>query len=266
MVLVKLIQEVNHSLSTSGSSEEIVVIGPSMGGQIARYALAYMEKQESLAVANMDHNTRLYVSFDSPHLGANIPLSLQQAIYTIGYGLNREQAQKSYNDQLRSKAARQMLIEQMDGHNSTAAFHTQYYNNHLINNGLSGSDGWPLNLRKVSLINGAANGQKNGTEGLKFFSVHAGGFIKILHVEASSMPMYGNVVSPFYGVGGISGILPRSFSDDMYNNNSRGSMDVMPGGTFNTGLILRDQIKETVDKIGLGIGTFTNILKKIILL
>jgi hypothetical protein len=43
-ILVKLIQEVNATLQTNGSTEKLVVIRPSMGGQISRYALAYMEK------------------------------------------------------------------------------------------------------------------------------------------------------------------------------------------------------------------------------
>ena len=38
-VLVKLIQDVNTQLQQNGSSEKIVIIGPSMGGLISRYAL-----------------------------------------------------------------------------------------------------------------------------------------------------------------------------------------------------------------------------------
>ncbi|MVN21325.1 esterase/lipase family protein [Mucilaginibacter arboris] len=66
--LIKLIQMVNQKLQDNGSTEQLVVVGPSMGGLISRYALAYMEHH------SMPHNTRLYVSFDSPHLGANIPI------------------------------------------------------------------------------------------------------------------------------------------------------------------------------------------------
>lgn len=50
MVLAMLIETVNAQLIANGSTEEIVVIGPSMGGQIARYALKYMENQ------SIDHN------------------------------------------------------------------------------------------------------------------------------------------------------------------------------------------------------------------
>src|SRR5690554_3068147 len=44
MAVVALIQEVNAKLVQNNSEEKLVVVGPSMGGQIARYALAYMEK------------------------------------------------------------------------------------------------------------------------------------------------------------------------------------------------------------------------------
>jgi len=47
------------------------VIGISMGGIIARYAMLKMER------AGEAHNAAFYFSYDSPHRGANIPLSVQ---------------------------------------------------------------------------------------------------------------------------------------------------------------------------------------------
>ena len=46
-------------------------MGYSMGGLVARYALAYMEDR------NINHDTRLYISVDTPHQGANVPVGLQ---------------------------------------------------------------------------------------------------------------------------------------------------------------------------------------------
>jgi hypothetical protein len=68
-VLENIIQEVN--LKKEGHFENIV-IGESMGGLVARVALAQMEKN------NIDHQVGLYVSFDAPHKGANIPLGIQK--------------------------------------------------------------------------------------------------------------------------------------------------------------------------------------------
>lgn len=44
MVCIETINMLNERLQQSGSNEQIVVVGPSMGGQITRYALAYMEQ------------------------------------------------------------------------------------------------------------------------------------------------------------------------------------------------------------------------------
>ncbi|MEL6810231.1 MAG: T9SS type A sorting domain-containing protein [Bacteroidota bacterium] len=48
-----------------------VVLGQSMGGVIARYALSDMEAR------GVSHDTRLFISHDAPQQGANIPLGLQ---------------------------------------------------------------------------------------------------------------------------------------------------------------------------------------------
>jgi hypothetical protein len=48
-----------------------VVLGQSMGGVIARYALKDMEN------TSLDHKTRLYISDDAPHQGANVPQGYQ---------------------------------------------------------------------------------------------------------------------------------------------------------------------------------------------
>lgn len=58
--------------SIKTSTNQNVVLGQSMGGLIARYALANMEQDP-----NQDHDTRLYISHDAPHQGANIPISIQ---------------------------------------------------------------------------------------------------------------------------------------------------------------------------------------------
>ncbi|GAA3116919.1 hypothetical protein ACFFR3_32965 [Nonomuraea salmonea] len=55
--------------------DQLVVGGVSMGGIVTRYALARMESE------GVDHQTDKYFSYDSPHLGAWIPLVLQQLAY-----------------------------------------------------------------------------------------------------------------------------------------------------------------------------------------
>ncbi|MGG7034473.1 MAG: T9SS type A sorting domain-containing protein [Flavobacterium sp.] len=55
-----------------------VVLGQSMGGLIARYALRDMENQlVATGDSTWNHQTSLYISHDAPHQGANIPLATQ---------------------------------------------------------------------------------------------------------------------------------------------------------------------------------------------
>jgi hypothetical protein len=54
-----------------------LALGISMGGLVARYALRSME------LAGEDHDTWKYISLDSPHKGANLPLGLQGLLRDI---------------------------------------------------------------------------------------------------------------------------------------------------------------------------------------
>lgn len=91
----------NHIKSIQQGNEKAVVIGPSMGGLISRYALAYMEKRYAPSkLEKWNHNTRLWVSFDSPHQGANIPIGVQNAIDYLANDLGIEGAKKFVNEEL----------------------------------------------------------------------------------------------------------------------------------------------------------------------
>ncbi len=72
-----LVELINQANAQKPNNEELVVVGFSMGGLVARYALTYMEEQ------NIDHETRLYVSFDSPHKGAHVPAGIQALATTF---------------------------------------------------------------------------------------------------------------------------------------------------------------------------------------
>jgi hypothetical protein len=74
---IKLLTETKEKLVQNGSTSQIAVIAPSVAGQITRYALSYMEKN------NIPHNVNLWVSVDSPHLGANIPMGDQGLLYRL---------------------------------------------------------------------------------------------------------------------------------------------------------------------------------------
>ncbi len=60
MNLVSFIKYIKGVLSANGSNEKLSIVGPSMGGQISRYALAYMDKKYAETNSpDWQHNTRL---------------------------------------------------------------------------------------------------------------------------------------------------------------------------------------------------------------
>jgi hypothetical protein len=140
--LMKGVIERINSIKTTNN--KLIVVGPSMGGLICRYALAYMEKN------NIDHDTRLFISFDSPHNGANIPLGIQY--WFEFFSSSNDVIKKKYNNLLCSKAARQMLIYHVKSPLFTDpdSYRVSFLQN--INN-----LGYPTNLRKIAIANGAGN-------------------------------------------------------------------------------------------------------------
>jgi hypothetical protein len=92
---------------------EPVIIGPSMGGLVTRYALQWAGCRVDRCVRPFppsdfsDIRARLLIAFDSPNRGAEIPMSIQ-ALASYFRDLDWEQSQKFNN--LTSVAARQMLL------------------------------------------------------------------------------------------------------------------------------------------------------------
>lgn len=99
----KLLQEVIKKVNEEKvCGYDNVLLGLSMGGQVSRFALSYFE------AAGIDHGCREYVSFDSPHINANIPLAVQAFVYAGAKFQNSEAAQQSWHA-LNRPAAAQML-------------------------------------------------------------------------------------------------------------------------------------------------------------
>jgi hypothetical protein len=106
----------------SSTPTPTVVLGVSMGGLVARYALAGLDRGGFYPNSALNRNN-LYVSdlitLDSPHRGANVPTGLQfilrglqntpifQSSLFVRYG----------DDILNSPAARQMLLKRSTGNN-----------------------------------------------------------------------------------------------------------------------------------------------------
>lgn len=272
LTLVKLIKEINTEITSNGYSNELVIVGPSMGGQISRYALAYMEsKLQDTGNASWDHNTRLWISIDSPHLGANIPIGLQAAVHQLA--IVSPAAQDFRDDQLASPAARQQLIEQYAGRSGDQLRTTkldgriveqgytfsrgdvlfQNYYVDLFTNGLPNSDGYPLNLRKIALANGSMSNSNAYTSDDDIISenVIANGFYpwsgqQALNIRGFAPPADTHIFSlETYFMKYTNGntkvarvkmgpSIGGNFDRSLYvtNINSRGNMDNVSGGWF----------------------------------
>ena len=71
----KLFEQAIDSVNSRKAGDyENVIMGISMGGLVARYALRKME------IAGKDHKACKYISIDSPHKGANVPVGAQALV------------------------------------------------------------------------------------------------------------------------------------------------------------------------------------------
>ena len=185
MLLVDLINLIN---TDKIGNEQNVVIGPSMGGLISRYALNYMEDQ------NMNHDTRLWISFDAPHHGANVPIGFQHQFNFLAFGLddfwilgdqNVEELQPIIDGMLKSPAARQMLTDQFESHitdsdavtfNSALALPQPYYYKDIFDARLNNltATGFPELVRNVSIINGSGINNRYQNNGNPSSSLYPG--------------------------------------------------------------------------------------------
>ncbi|MFI7639079.1 hypothetical protein [Nonomuraea sp. NPDC049400] len=129
----------------------LVVGGVSLGGMITRYALARLESE------GVDHQTDKYFSYDTPHLGAWIPLVLQQLAY-LHESLLPQLGGPGQAELIRSPAAQQLLwgwveSEDYSGPVTTASrLRTDFLDD------LRRVGWFPMRPYKLGLANGAGDG------------------------------------------------------------------------------------------------------------
>lgn len=146
MVVVDLLEKIN---SVKTGKEENIVVGASMGGQVAKYALACMESR------GIKHCTREYVSFDSPHRGANIDLGMQQFLNFLSAKAYITPVGDMVNATLNRPAAQQLLLLYYSGTtpaNPASQLRTSWLSD------LAAVGVYPQQLRKVAMANGSGNG------------------------------------------------------------------------------------------------------------
>ena len=160
-LLIEIINWVNHEKHENGSPAKNILVGESMGGLIARYALRQME------INGTPHECDTYVSNDSPHKGAHVPLGylyalngLLRFLQEIGvpnFGnlslVNPYLAQ--VNKYLHAVSVQQMLYNYVDANCIIDHSLFQQFQNELSSLGLPhGDSGSPID--NIALINGGA--------------------------------------------------------------------------------------------------------------
>jgi hypothetical protein len=117
------------------NAEQNVIMGISMGGLISRYCLAQMVKAGGTGIN--ETQTRLLITHDSPHRGANIPLALQHLLQGLRkqsvkafLGIYNKRLDEVYpklkdvNTIINSPAATQQLLARVIDDNGTLAYNT----------------------------------------------------------------------------------------------------------------------------------------------
>ena len=125
----------------------MMVGGFSMGGLVTRYALARMEMQR------IDHQTGVYWSWDTPHRGAYVPVSLQAFAHYV------KKLDPRFSDQMNSPAARQMLVSHLENWDAAPGIAPERI---AFLAELDRVGGWPRIPRLIGVADGAGNGSGNG--------------------------------------------------------------------------------------------------------
>jgi len=224
--VIALLEDINAQTVTTNDN---VVIGTSMGGLIARYALAYMEQN------SIPHETRLYISFDAPHKGANVAIGLQYlfAYFVNSFGLTDLQ---SILDGFNSAAAKQMLIDHYSAHVDTDGF-TQVGS--LLPLGAPNfRDAWqteldnigfPQSTRNIAVVNGSGIGTTSGNPGDNIIN-------HTFNLGLATAAVNLNFTPEVSQTNSVTNVIVSGLINDTYNANAESpsftdGVDSAPGGT-----------------------------------
>lgn len=146
-----VIAAVIEAIDRRAGDHPLTVGGFSMGGLVTRYALAKME------TVGIEHQAQLYFSYDSPHNGAWIPISLQAfAHYT-------RKLDPRFSDQINSPAAQELLSQHIASWQDKPATSERRLE---FLRALEEVGNWPRSreTRLIALANGPDTGAGNGVE------------------------------------------------------------------------------------------------------
>ncbi|MEJ7683708.1 MAG: Ig-like domain-containing protein [Segetibacter sp.] len=191
----------------------------------------------------MPHNCKLFVSFNAPHLGANIPIGDQLFLSFTATTLEDPFAKQVFDEKLNNPAAKQLLTVHHLGFSGS---------NTSINQGAPNfrerfkqamtTIGWPAQTRNIGIANGSINGTTTGSAGMnvadlqyvfrsdawRFFFGRSGLINRIYFTNG-----YGTRSDIFYYFR-RTWFLSSNRQTVSAAFNSVCSIDAAPGGTFDT--------------------------------
>ena len=139
----QVLESVLKQLSQRLCGNEMHVVGASMGGLVAKFALNRLEESGELGCI------RSYTSFDSPHRGANIPLGMQQMSNYLK-GVSRE-SRDVVNRMLNARAAKELLVYHFGSDNACDESRTQFLSSKYATS-------LPVQPWKLAIANGSGLG------------------------------------------------------------------------------------------------------------
>jgi len=237
-------QFINHINMVKSTTEQLVITGVSMGGVLARYALANMEnKGES-------HQTKLFISFDSPQQGAHIPLGVQAFLFNISFtGLAIPEIRNLYNTYI-SKGTQQLLqnnfFQTTNGETAPNPIHSSFFSELKA---LGSCNGYPAETKNIAISNGSLNGIPRtcfssdcpgGTALSLVFRIPVVPFIRTI----GTAPGNNSVIA----TNGKSCFLykekPFDLNEDWFLNVGTPPYDNLPGGYFPWFKLIEDQFRD----------------------
>lgn len=239
MVVIKLLQTLWQQHSST-IQKNFVLIGPSLGALVSQYALAYMDHN------SIPSHTRLFISFDGPHQGANANIGVQNLVHYIlnGGGLSTlasGKIQDALYTFLDNAPARQILAHHYNAHSMIPS--PDNFRNIFLNH-LSSVNKYPTTCRNVAIIDGNKNGilnpYINACDRIVRLQYYYIGWIPIINLptvriidwQANLAPTSGNCQNghfftfwPLLNLAGIPMGWTNTYSSPAPNN---GSYDICP--------------------------------------
>ncbi|HEV3356977.1 MAG TPA: hypothetical protein VG247_09295 [Pseudonocardiaceae bacterium] len=148
---------IQRAIQERAGRAKLTVGGFSMGGLVTRYALAKLES------ADFDHQTATYLSYDTPHTGAWLPIGVQAFAHYVKDNWGDipiiGPIVGAFSDLINTPASRQAMRWHLEkiGNDPSPSAERRVFIEELARVGW-----WPSNVRKLGVANGVGTGIGNG--------------------------------------------------------------------------------------------------------